>query len=93
MAFRGVFDSLLFNLGIIGPVVVDRVRGEGWTLDFGVAGFAGGFSRLGVCFATTCAVFRPLVFPNVFAALESGFLPADTLFGGGCGGWVAGVRF
>jgi hypothetical protein len=29
----------------------------------------------------------------VFAALERGFLPADTLLKGGCGGWVDVGRF
>jgi hypothetical protein len=32
-------------------------------------------------------------FTNVFVALESGFLPADTLFRGGSSGWVVVRRF
>ena len=93
MALVGVLCSLLFNLGTISLVVVEQVGGEACVLDFSVDSFTGGFRRAGVCLATTFAVFEALVFPNVFAALESGFLPADTFFGGGCGGWVAGLRF
>lgn len=77
---------LLFDLRVIGLVVVDRVGGEGVTLDFGADGFGGGFGRLGACFSTTSVLCEPLVFLNVFAALKSGFLEADAVSEGGCGG-------
>ncbi|KAH0405410.1 hypothetical protein KCU89_g8, partial [Aureobasidium melanogenum] len=38
-------------------------------------------------------VFVVRFFPNVFVALKSGFLPADTLVKGGCGGVVERWRF
>lgn len=73
-------------------MVVDRVGGEGRTLDFGADGFGGGFGRLGACFSTTSVLCEPLVFPNVFAALKSGFLEADAVFEGGCGReWLVSV--
>jgi hypothetical protein len=93
VALIEVFYRLSFDLEVIGWVVVDRIGGECWTLDFGADGFVGGFGRAGDCFATTFPIFNALVLPNVFAASESGFLPADTFFKGGCGGWVAGLRF
>ena len=68
MVFFLPLYPLSFGLETIDRVVVDLVGGKGWILDFGVASFAGGFERVGVCFATTFAVFGPLVFPNVFAA-------------------------
>jgi hypothetical protein len=80
MAFVGVLCSLLFDLRTIGLIVVEWVGGKACVLSFGTDGFVGGFRRVGVGFVTTFTVFEPLVFPNVFAALESGFLPADTFF-------------
>jgi hypothetical protein len=84
---------LLFNLGTIGLIVVKRVGGKAYVLDFSRDSFTGGFGRVGVYLATTFTVFEALVFPNVFVALESGFLLADTFFGGGYNSWVAGLRF
>jgi hypothetical protein len=52
-----------------------------------VDSFAGGFNCMGACFATMFVVFEPLVFPGVFAASESGLLPVNTFFGGGCSDW------
>jgi hypothetical protein len=93
IAFVGVLCSLLFDLRTIGLIVVKWVGGKAYVLSFSTDGFVGGFRRVGVGFVTTFTVFEPLVFPNVFAALESGFLPADTFFKGGCSGWVTGLRF
>lgn len=56
-------------------------------------GFTGRFLVARACILVFLEVFDVRSFPNVFAALESGFLPADILFGGGCSGWVEGGRF
>lgn len=73
--------------------MVDRVGGEGWEVGFGAGGFTGGFVRADDCFSTTFTLFDPGLFPIVFAALESAFLPTADLFAGGCGGWVEDLRF
>jgi hypothetical protein len=87
------FFCLLFDLETIDRSVVERVGGEGWTLEFGVHGFAGGFGATDGCFSTTFALFDAGFFPIVFAALESAFLPTADLLEGGCGGWVEDWRF
>jgi hypothetical protein len=51
-------------------------------------GFAGRFLVAKACILVFLEVFVVRFFPNVFIALDSGFLPADTLFEGGCGGVV-----
>ena len=86
VAFSFTFYRLLSNLEAIGLVTVNGVEGEGWILDFGADGFGGDSGRLSACFSTTFALFEPLVFPDVFAALESDLLEVDTFFEGGCGG-------
>jgi hypothetical protein len=49
-------------------------------------GFAGRFLAARVCILVFSEVFDDGYFPNVFTTLERGFLPADALFEGGCGG-------
>jgi hypothetical protein len=56
-------------------------------------GFAGRFLVAKACILVFLEVFVVRFFPNVFIALDSGFLPADTLFEGGCGGVVGRWRF
>jgi hypothetical protein len=56
-------------------------------------GFAGRFLAARACILVFLEVFDVRFFPGVFAALERGFLPADTLLKGGCGGWVDVGRF
>jgi hypothetical protein len=51
-----------------------------------VYGFAGRILAVMACILVFLDVFVIRFFPNVFAALESGFLPADTFFKGGCSG-------
>jgi hypothetical protein len=43
-------------------VVVEQVGVEGWTLNFCVSSFVGGFGRAVVCFITTHAELEPLAF-------------------------------
>ena len=56
-------------------------------------GFTGRFLVASACILVFFEVFDVRFFPNVFAALESGFLLADTLFKGSCSSWVEGGRF
>jgi hypothetical protein len=55
----------LLGLDAIGRVVVEQVGVEGWTLDFCVSSFVGGFGRAVVCFITTHTELEPLVFPEI----------------------------
>jgi hypothetical protein len=83
------FGRLLRGLVTLLVVVVKRrVFGAGL-----LHGFAGRILADMACILVFLDVFVVRFFPNVFAALESGFLPADTLFEGGCGGCVEGLRF
>jgi len=49
-----------------------------------VDGFAGRLFDARACILVFLAVFDVRFFPNVFVALESGFLPANIPFRGGC---------
>jgi hypothetical protein len=70
-------------------VVIER-RAVGARL---LHGFAGRFLSAWACILVFFEVFDVRFFPNVFMALERGFLPANTLFEGGCGGWIEAGRF
>lgn len=56
-------------------------------------GLAGRFLVAKACILVFLEVFVVRFFPNMFVALESGFLPADTLFEGGCGSVIERWRF
>jgi hypothetical protein len=75
-------------------VTLFKVVVERWVVSADlVDGFAGRVLAVRACILVFLEVFDVRLFPNVFAALESGFLPADTLFGGSCGGWAEGGCF
>jgi hypothetical protein len=58
-----------------------------------VDGFTGLFLDARACILVFFEVFVVRFVPYVFAALDSSLPLADTLFEGGCGGWVEARRF